>query len=570
MTRDDGAQVERVRGECRETSRWLAAADWRATVALVLVALAVRVVYLVWVCEWELVEDEAHYWEWARRPGLSYYSKGPGIAWVILAATSALGDAAWAIRLPAAVFSAISALALARLTIDVTSDERAGFIAAAAFCLVPIYQVEAQIMTIDGPFITFWILAAWAAWRAFEAHEEGAFPWGLWALTGLLLGVGFLFKYTIVLLPLAFVVYGVLRRRELPWDRRLKMGALVAAGAMLVAMSPVIVWNARHGWPTVRHTLGHLGAPGGDVPTSWDSPFAGFSTLELMASQIGVVGPPMIVLMVMTVVRELRQQRKRISKALSAANSSRPAEGPEWPHRAYLICCAVVVLCTFFGVSLFSRVEGNWPAPAYVTLLVLVTEMLVSEGDAWRESLRQWRQRARGASPEGSEPRPRPRNSAIRWWHWTTVFGVWTLTVVMYPGLYAELPWMGRAVPMDRIKGATKVAARVEDARALLRRRTGEEPIVIAGSNGVASQLAYYLPGRPVVYDAGRWVGLRGSQYDYWEETDLTDPSLHGRPTVLVVHRAERWREAFELGGVMSLGGQPAISIATDFGGPGP
>ncbi|MGC9317854.1 MAG: ArnT family glycosyltransferase [Armatimonadota bacterium] len=505
---------------------WLAWADWRATLVLVLGLLALRVIYLVFLCEWELVQDEAHYWEWARRPALSYYSKGPGVAWSIWLSTALFGHEEWAIRLPAAAFSAVGALALARLTIDVTSDERAGFLAAAAWCLVPIYQAEAQMMTIDGPFMACWVLAAWGAWRAFARHEAGERPWGLWALTGLALGVGFLFKYTIVLLPPAFIVYALLRRRKLPWDRRLTASAALTIVAMLAAMSPFLIWNARHGWPALRHELGHLGAPGGDVPTQWDQPFGGFSTGELLLSQVGVIGPPALVLIAMAALRAVR---------------SRQDEPNQWPHRLFLLCSGLVVLGFMFAVSLVSRVEANWPVAGYATLLVLVAELTLIE-------------------------RRRPR--LISAWRWTVGFGVFTLSLLMFPQAYARLPVLGEYVPMYRITGAQRLAGRVEDAMELARERTGREPFVAAGSYGTASQLAYYLPGRPTVYGAGRYVGRRGSQYDYFEDTDLTDPRLLGRPAVLVLKAPEDWQREFRFESITQVGSDPPIHVATGYGGP--
>ena len=50
---------------------------------LVVLVAAARLVYLKWLCPYNLVEDEAFYWEWSRRLEWSYYSKGPGVAWSI-------------------------------------------------------------------------------------------------------------------------------------------------------------------------------------------------------------------------------------------------------------------------------------------------------------------------------------------------------------------------------------------------------------------------------------------------------------------------------------------------------
>ena len=56
---------------------------WRGVVALIGAVLVLRIVYLCFLSTWPLVADEAHYWEWSRRPDWSYYTKGPGVAWVI-------------------------------------------------------------------------------------------------------------------------------------------------------------------------------------------------------------------------------------------------------------------------------------------------------------------------------------------------------------------------------------------------------------------------------------------------------------------------------------------------------
>lgn len=44
---------------------------WRTTLIFAAAVLALRVAYLVWWCPYELAADEAHYWEWSRRPDLS-------------------------------------------------------------------------------------------------------------------------------------------------------------------------------------------------------------------------------------------------------------------------------------------------------------------------------------------------------------------------------------------------------------------------------------------------------------------------------------------------------------------
>ncbi|TVQ64900.1 MAG: phospholipid carrier-dependent glycosyltransferase, partial [Phycisphaerales bacterium] len=247
--------------------RLFAWAGWPATWALVLTLLALRLVYLVWLCPYTLVEDEAHYWEWSRRLDLSYYTKGPGVAWLIALATATLGDHAWAVRAPAAIASAVASLAVARLAHDLSDDRRAAFFGALAFNLAPVHHALAMLMTIDGPYLACWAVACMCAWRALR-NRSGP------ALLGLALaaGAGFLLKYTMLLLAPGLALAALLVRARTRADHqtprrpaRRALWPLAATALFLGAISPVLIWNAQRGWPTLAHLLEHLSPPTADT-----------------------------------------------------------------------------------------------------------------------------------------------------------------------------------------------------------------------------------------------------------------------------------------------------------------
>src|SRR5271154_4825630 len=85
-------------------------ACWRWLLATLVVSLTVlRIVYLFWFCPLDLVQDEAHYWDWSRHLDWSYYSKGPLVAWLIRLGVlvagpwsmAHTGNLMFAVRLPA-------------------------------------------------------------------------------------------------------------------------------------------------------------------------------------------------------------------------------------------------------------------------------------------------------------------------------------------------------------------------------------------------------------------------------------------------------------------------------------
>lgn len=511
--------------------------------ALVLIAgiTAARIAYLVWVCPYELAADEAQYWDWSRRLDLSYYSKGPGVAAIIAASTRLFGDAEWAVRLPAAVSAAVTMLALAALAADAAGSgacgRRAAWLAVAAFCLIPAYHLTSILMTIDAPYLACWALACLAAWRVRRTRSAPA-----WAALGVALGVGFLFKYTILLLVPGLLLHAVLARpfraeRASPVERA--SGPLISLGGPLLAcclfalvISPVVIWNHRHGWPTLAHLLGHLGAPGGDVPPQpWR--YSPLWTLEFLGAQAGMIGP--IVALMFLAVRDGIPRRGTQTGGESGAARREAA--------VFALCAAAPVLLFYFAVSIVARVEGNWPIAGWLTLLV----------------------------PLGIALSGGPAAGMLRGlWRAAIVYGVIGALGVHAINLLDRVPVLTEAIPYHRINGHRDWAQRIADAAA--RRTDLAEARFIANRYTWAALAAYYLPGRPSVASAESRLGGRRSSYDYFDDTALDGPGFIGRPAVLIGATGERWRRAFSIGLITPLlpaeGRRPAVYLGWNYQGP--
>ncbi len=509
--------------------RWAGArvfTAWWAAPALILGVTLARLAYLLWLCPYTLIEDEAHYWEWSRRLALSYYTKGPGVAWVIAGATALLGDIAGAVRLPAAISGAVSAGAVALLARLAIPDPRAPFLAAACFLLTPIFQVLALLITIDGPFTAAWALGALGAWLALARDDRRG-----WLLFGLAVGVGCLFKYTALLLPLGVALAWPIARprasRHLP--------AILGGLALLVlTLLPVILWNARHDWATIAHLLGHLGVKGGDMPVTQGSGGWSYSplwTLSFLGTQLALLGPVLILGLLATL----------------DAWRARHADPDRWRREGSLAALGLPVFALYLAVSFLTEPEGNWALAGGVTLVPLAARRLATGMDDWRARVLAWR-----ALPE---PRPRagvlvrrPETPTQVLWTAALAIGLGVALVTPRLDLLARLPVVGRIIPVHRFMGADRMAAHVDRLRVGLRERSGAEPFVVALHYGRASQMAFYLPDRPVVYCASSLLMQgRRTQYDYWPDTDLRlDHALRGRPAVLLGGTREAWGPYFE------------------------
>jgi hypothetical protein len=487
--------------------------------------LAARVVWLVWISNLTLSEDEAHYWEWSRRLDWSYYSKGPGVAWVIRASTELFGISEWSVRLPAAVAGAVAMLGAAQ-TARWAMPAGAGVrglpaLAALLTACVPAFAVASVLMTIDAPYLACWTWGgAFAALAILRRNPVG------WLGLGMAVGVGFLFKYTIVLLPIGVALAWLVTRcadhtggqaaaadtpRRAPMrpvNRSVKRSlAWLAGGAAcaVVGLLPVVLWNASRGWPTVRHLLGHLGVAGGDVPQAAGGPSWSVGwTLGYVAMHLPVLGG-VLILAVLALLRS--------GRGTPAGRAVRA-----------LWCMAAPLLLFYLVVSFFAQTEGNWSIAGACTLAVPAAWSVL---DAVRS-----------------------RNTFIRQvWAVTLVIGLLMILAPAMLGFLSTRRVFGDYIPIGRVTGMRQVAAEASQRLETLRTQTGHEPFVIASHYGRASLLAFYLPGRPTVWCASSELGGRRTQYDLWDETDLnnaaTVASLAGRTALIFSTPRKEWAEAF-------------------------
>lgn len=511
--------------------------------------LLARLIYLAFACPYSLVEDEAQYWEWSKHLALSYYTKGPGIAWTIAATCQLFGDTEFGVRAAAPVFSALTTLAAAALVRAITGSRREALYAAAALQLAPILQATALLATIDGPYCACWAIAALLSWHAFVRGGRST-----WAALGVALGIGFLYKYTILLLVPGLLAFAILTRNERATpraDRRSPLGPLLAVAAFFVCAAPVLIWNSDQGWPTLRHLLGHLGFQevGADaavapatLPTGvGGAPRGGWSPRfmpEFVGTQVGLIGPLLFVA-ALAVVRVLRASR------------AAPVPGhdaPEGTHNSergllFLALCGAPILLFYLFVSLFAEPEGNWPLGGYVSLLPLAGIFAARGIAQWRASVAEW----------ATLPQPRPRRGFLRskpetavqvLWHFALGYGLVSGILMLRADLLARLPLIGPQVPVARLQQGRLLAEGVQKWREQASNPGGPLLPVVASHYGRASQLAFYLPDRPVVFCASSALGGRPTQHDFWPSHDLRE--RRPWPSVLLIGATEaEWRGLF-------------------------
>src|SRR5438552_10655900 len=225
----------------------LAPREMTTTRAVWFFIIALTAIRLSMLGTTDLEFDEAHYWMWSEHLAPAYFSKGPGIAFAMRASTAIFGANEFGVRFFSPVLAAGTSLLLfyfARRLFSAT----AGWWAMVALNVTPIFNIGAFVMTIDSLSVFFWLAAMFTFWLAVEKSPR--FSWH-WPLTGLLIGLGFLCKYTnaFELISILLVLALAPRLRQ----EFARPGLYLLLGVFALCSVPPIIWNAQHAWITLAH-----------------------------------------------------------------------------------------------------------------------------------------------------------------------------------------------------------------------------------------------------------------------------------------------------------------------------
>ena len=201
---------------------------------------------VIWFNQLPLYFDEAYYLSWAQTPAFGYFSKPPMVAWLISLSTTVFGLSELAVKLPAALLYAATALIVAQLGERLFSA-KIGFWCGIAFSTVPIVGFNSLFITTDAPLLFFWALTLLGFLKALQDDS-----WGWWLAAGVAGGLGLLSKYTMGVLAVSLLVYllGSRQYRTQLLNIKLWMAALLA----LLVFLPNIIWNMQHDFISVQHT----------------------------------------------------------------------------------------------------------------------------------------------------------------------------------------------------------------------------------------------------------------------------------------------------------------------------
>lgn len=290
----------------------------------------------------DLSPDEAYYFAWALKPAAGYLDHPPLVAWLIHAATAAFGNAELAVRSPAIVCGLLMPVVLYFIAIEAGATATWALVGAAIAVLTPLASAGAVIITPDTPMGLFWAASVLMLVRLVRrGGEMPAAALAIEAVTaGIFIGLTMLSKYSGALLlcsALAYVPFAKDRRRAAIW-----LVAVPAASALVVYL-PNLLYNLGGKFASMSFQWTHVWGESGKES---------FRLFEFLGGQIGVAGPFCFAGMIVIVRRFFMREVDGRLRLLQLAT--------------------LLPFCIPLLVSIFNKVEPNWPAPAWITAVPLL------------------------------------------------------------------------------------------------------------------------------------------------------------------------------------------------------
>jgi hypothetical protein len=361
---------------------------------------------------------------------------------------------------------------------------------------IPIFNVGSVVMTIDPLSIFFWAASVFTFWLALE--QSPRFTWW-WPLTGLLIAIGFLAKYTNAMELLSIlIILGVTKRYRREF---LSVGFWSMLVIALLGTVPVIVWNQQHAWITLEHLQerGNLNGRFALHPAAF---------FQFLGGHCLVYSP----LVFGGLIWSLRWGAQKARVQFKAR---------------FLGAFAIPLLVMYAVLALKSPGEPNWTAPAFITLGILGTAL-------WLEHIEE--------------------NMALRRFAAAAlVLAVAMTTVTLNTDLLrlVHIPLSYDADPGNRLRGWQLGAETIEKFRKEFEQQTGKPVFLIGNKYQTCASLAFYMkdkrpegPGHPPVYMPESQ--MIENQFSFWPRYDEFDTPPAGQVRQDTYYTEEQGVNLFE------------------------
>lgn len=417
-----------------------------------------------------LTGDEAHYYQYAVHPSLSYFDHPPLVGYSILPFLKIFGNTSLAVRMPALICSSLCMWLLFLMGRNFYSAA-CGFWASVIFCLIPLFSVLGGIIIVPDTLVSvFWLLSLMIVWKIRLSGRQG-----LWYLLGLIAGLSLLAKYSGVLLYPAILLFIIIDKEMRGYlkKKQIYLGFLIS----LLVFSPVFIWNYNNHWASFIFQFKHgLGKNVLFDPSVF---------LQNIIGQMAVISPFIWIMMVIVFFNMV----KKLFVSSDILNK-------------LFFSFSFPVLAVFGYASLANEVLPHWPSAGYLTLVLPCAFFLL----------------------ECPGCPVRRRKILVK----TVIFTGLIFTLIIPVQIVFRIFSLPEEIdPTNDIYGwdqASKFAM-------FLCSESGKETFLLTHKFYLASQMAFYLPetfAKNRLYCLSRRI----DQYDFWQANKDLRSYLNGKDAI--------------------------------------
>ncbi|WP_324172970.1 ArnT family glycosyltransferase [Sulfurimonas sp.] len=281
--------------------------------------------------------DEAYYWMWSHHLQTGYYDHPPMIAYLIYL-TNFISEAEWGVRLVNVFSFSIAAVYIFKLSAEMF-DEKIALNAIIIFSSVILVHAGYIMTTTDSPIILFWTLSMYYSYKAIFYGKTKDY-----ILTGIMLGLMMLSKYTAILFVFTLLIFLIFKRRDIFLNPRFYLAIIIA----FLVVSPMLWWNYQNDWISFGFQMDH----GSTDDFTLNIP----DMFGFLAGQFGIFSPVFAGLLFFYLVKDKLYYKD---------------------NKLFFLSLSIVVILGFFMYkSLFKSMGLNYAAPMYIGGVILLSYII--------------------------------------------------------------------------------------------------------------------------------------------------------------------------------------------------
>jgi 4-amino-4-deoxy-L-arabinose transferase-like glycosyltransferase len=300
----------------------------------------------------DIIPDEAYYWEWSRNLDLAYYDQGPGVAYYIKIFTLIFSDSLIALRLGAGFAGLLTTIFVIRLADLIEFSNTKKYILTGLLLLIPGFFSGSMLIMHDSPFLLFWISSLFYFSRYVKLKKN--LDLYLFFIT---MGMGALSKHTMIFFLISIVIWSILRKEEWKVFKNTHFYLGIVLCGLIV--SPILVWNIQNNWESIDAIV-NLRSAGGVNSKK-------FNTISYFAGQFLTLSPFVFLLILIVLITNF----KNYSWKSFISNDTVMHK-----IKQLLAINSLVLPIYFLYMSIEKTVQANWIFAAYLPASLFVAEFI--------------------------------------------------------------------------------------------------------------------------------------------------------------------------------------------------